>query len=350
MAKPASITRFGKEIALQLCYQTGLHQTLARLVGGLGTIFCMHRVVPDKSEVLARQLTVTPAFLDQVIRRFKSRGARFVRMDEVFDILVDDRVPEGRFVALTFDDGYRDNVTHALPILREHDVPATIYVPSGAPERSLGAWWLRLERAILAEDEITLEVPGLEPRISTETLPEKIAAYWTLTKYIHRNLNVNPSIAAQLLPLNKLSDEALNAEYFLGWDELRQVAVDPLIAIGAHSVSHAELSTIGEIEALKEMTEGRDRLVSELDCPVEHFAYPYGAVDGRGPGLAEKAGFKTAVTLQGGNVFPEHRRRLMCLPRPGLGGTRERMQDAELDFSGARAALSLRRSGNTGYL
>jgi peptidoglycan/xylan/chitin deacetylase (PgdA/CDA1 family) len=52
-----------------------------------------------------------------------------------------------RYAVLTFDDGYRDNVSMALPILERHNAPFLIYVPTGGPARTLQAWWLGLRYA-----------------------------------------------------------------------------------------------------------------------------------------------------------------------------------------------------------
>jgi len=334
-----------KERALRLSYRTGLDRLFARVYGGLGAIFCLHRVTSGKDESLARQLTVTADFLDQVIRHFIGEGKRFASIGEVESTLLDPERTSGPFIALTFDDGYRDNLTNALPILRKHGISATIYVPSGVPDRSFDPWWLRLEEAVLARAELKLDWPGLPLRIPTATFAEKAAAYALLTHYVHCDITKNRAIAALLLPKTDVSDESLVEDHFLGWSELRELACDPLVTIGAHTVSHPALSSLEEAQALDEMTRGRDRLVSELDIAVEHFAYPYGTsadCGAREISLARRAGFGTAVTLRSGNIFPRHRDHLTCLPRLSLGGARERIQDPVLDVSGAPLALGSR--------
>ena len=334
-----------KDTLLGAIYWTGLTQLFSPIYGGLGAIFCMHRVISSKEESLARQLTVTMNFLDQVIRHFIGEGTRFASMGEVESMLLDPERTSGPFIALTLDDGYRDNLTNALPILRKHGIPATIYVPSGVPDRSFDPWWLRLEEAALARDELKLDWPGLPSHVPTATFAEKAAAYALLTRYVHRDITKNRAIAALLLPKTDVSDESLVEDHFLGWSELRELASDPLVTIGAHTVSHPALSSLEEAQALDEMTRGRDRLVSELDIAVEHFAYPYGTsadCGAREISLARRAGFGTAVTLRRGNIFPRHRDHLTCLPRLSLGGARERIQDPVLDVSGAPLALGSR--------
>jgi peptidoglycan/xylan/chitin deacetylase (PgdA/CDA1 family) len=325
-----------KEAILQAASRTGVLHLLRPLLGGFGSIFCMHRVLPHKDRSVAPHLSVTSSFLEEVICHFLRNNVRFSSIHQVQELLTGHIEKVHPFVALTFDDGYRDNLTNALPILRKYKVPATIYVPSGAPDRFLNPWWLRLERALLNHDELVLEIPGLPRHIPARTMAEKRNAYAILTAYVHQNISVNQHIAMELLPQAQISDEALDADYFLSWAELLELVSEPLITIGGHTITHAVLSELAEQKALDEMSRGRDRLVAALDTTVEHFAYPYGAISHRDAVLAKKAGFKTAVTLRGGNIFPEHRGQLLCLPRFVLGGMREDMTHPIIDFSGAR--------------
>src|SRR5437660_10678252 len=87
-------------------YRAGLYHLFSRTYGGLGAILCMHRVVVSKDGSLARQLTVTTSFLDEVVRHFLADGTKFVNMGEVQRLLVNGGRRSERFVALTFDDGY----------------------------------------------------------------------------------------------------------------------------------------------------------------------------------------------------------------------------------------------------
>jgi peptidoglycan/xylan/chitin deacetylase (PgdA/CDA1 family) len=333
-----------KSAALKATYYSGVYRLLSRRYSGVGAIWAMHRVVYQKHDSLATNLTVTADFLEHVITYFKSR-VDFVTIDEVHRRLTQDEPMPRPFLALTFDDGFRDTLQIALPILRRHGVPATVYVPSGAPDRQMDPWPWRLEQAICEASDLSLDLPALPRRLAVATLTEKRAAYGLLVRYIHENIPGRRHVSELLLPPSRVSNEALIASQFLSWEELEALAAEPLITIGGHSVTHASLRDLDEEAAITEIKAGRERLSARLDIVVAHFAYPYGAstnCDLREFNLASRAGYVTGVTARHGTLFHEHRHYLMCLPRLVLGGNHERRSSAILDLSGASVALGPR--------
>ena len=82
-----------------------------------------------------------------------------------------------RFVCLTFDDGYRDNLQHALPILRRHGAPFTLYVPTSFPDRAGELWWLTLEAVIAKRSRIALTMDGEDRRYDCDTPEAKYELY-----------------------------------------------------------------------------------------------------------------------------------------------------------------------------
>jgi peptidoglycan/xylan/chitin deacetylase (PgdA/CDA1 family) len=337
-----------KQATLRAVYHSGLYRLISKKYSGLGTIFLMHKVVRTKTDSLATSLTITSDFLNHLLAELRTM-ADFLTLDEVHKRLIYDKPKHTRrpFIALTFDDGFRDNLTLALPILRRHRVPATIYVPSGAPDRILDAWPWRLEKAVRNLNELSVDLPGFPRRIPTGSWAEKLVAFRMLTEHIHRDVPTNRHVCDILLPKVRVSDEALLAEQFADWGELRELASDPLITIGGHSVTHASLRHLDEEKALAEIEEGRQRLMGQLQVRVSHFAYPYGQstnFSAREFPLVARAGFVTATTNIKGNIFHQHREYLMCLPRIGLGDAKEEISSAILHMSGAPIALGSRWS------
>jgi peptidoglycan/xylan/chitin deacetylase (PgdA/CDA1 family) len=327
-----------KKIALALgrAISPDLEARLATVFGGRGAILLMHRVVRRKSDTAAADLTVTTTFLAEALAFMRAAGMEFVTLGELGRRLAEGETVSRRAVALTFDDGYRDNLTLALPILRRFWAPATIFVPSGAPDRTMDAWFLRIEKAVALCEALRpghVELPAVLPCRSTE---EKRAAYQALVRWIHRDIARNRILADNLLPKSVISDEALLAEHFASWGEIREAAEDPLLSFGGHSVSHPVLSSLSASDAFAEMAKGRERLEAELQRPIPHFAYPYGgpaACGAREFALAERAGYALAVTTRYDCVLPRHKEALLALPRITLGGREESLDALACDLA-----------------
>ncbi len=125
----------------------------------------------------------------------------------------------------------------------------------------------------------------------------------------------------------------------MGWDEVRTLAADPLVTIGAHTKGHFAVAKLSDERAYDEMVGGADRLERELGQRPAHFSFPYGDSGSAGPrdfALAKQAGFKTAVTTRKGMLFDEHRRHLTALPRVSLSGEFQSLTYTALYLSGRR--------------
>ena len=134
---------------------------LKPFVVGVGAILTLHHVRPPRPGRFQpnRLLEVTPRFLTRVVKDLRRSGVDLVSLDEMHR-----RLSEGdfsrRFVCLTFDDGYRDTMQWAYPILKEAGVPFAVYVPTSFPDRLGELWWLALEAVIARNDHIGLQIDG----------------------------------------------------------------------------------------------------------------------------------------------------------------------------------------------
>ena len=141
-----------------------------------GEIWMLHRVVEQRSEdPNQRELEVTPEYLEQVISKYLKNGYTFVPIDSVFNA--------HRFVCLTFDDGYRDNYTTALPILKRLGIPFAIYISTNFIDNKQPMWWYPDQQLGLSLEELrTLDREPLctigahtlsHPRLDTLTVIEQ---------------------------------------------------------------------------------------------------------------------------------------------------------------------------------
>jgi peptidoglycan/xylan/chitin deacetylase (PgdA/CDA1 family) len=249
-------------------------------------IFTLHHVRPEPEEPRAyapnRILEVTPDFLDTVLDQVQEVGLDVLSLDADLQRLKenDDR----RFVCFTFDDGYRDNLEYAYPLFKRRDLPFALYVPTDYPEGTAnygGSHWRRPSAAPPKSSFAAMARCGVfrpPPRRKKTRAFDEI--YWWL-RLIDE--------AAQRRVVRGLADryEVDMAEecarLVMGWDELRTLAADALVTIGAHTKGHFAISKVSEQRALEEMRGSADCIEKELGTRPKHFSFPYGDPGSAGP-------------------------------------------------------------------
>lgn len=181
-------------------------------------------------------------------------------------------------VAVTFDDGYRDNLYVAKPLLERHDVPATVFVVSGYLDSGVDFWWDVLERYRAASGLSDTEYRSLHRDLQLKSHEEREA-------YVHR-LDVPPSTERTTL----------------SGDELVRLCDGGLIEVGAHTVTHPDLRALSDVAQLDELRSSKRELEDRLGRPVQGLAYPYGGVGAGSAAAARSAGFAYACTAEEGTV------------------------------------------------
>ncbi len=298
----------------------GADRWLAPAARGRGVILTFHHVRPEPPGGFAPNalLAITPGFLDRTLGQLKARGFDLIGLDALPDRLAGGS--DRPFAVLTFDDGYRDNVVHAAPVLARHGAPWTLFVTTGFADGTGRLWWIELERAVAALDRVS--AAGLD--LPARDAAEKTRAFDTL----YRLLRAGPeeqlrATIADLCRQAGFAPGTLARELCLGWDELRRLAADPAVTIGAHTLTHPMLAKHPAEIARREMAESRARIAAELGRPVRHLSFPVGDPTSAGPrdfALARDLGFETAVTTRPGHLFAAHAGHLHALPRVSVNG------------------------------
>lgn len=298
-----------------LLYGSGISAAIGRRYAGIGAIFTFHHVVPDVSTHLNGNLYVSAGFLDTWLTSLHKAGVKVISMNDAVKRIREPGLhsPRRRFVVMTFDDGYADNIAHALPILEKWNAPFSIHVTTDMIERSGYLWWLGLERLLQTHNMV--DVTPMKRRFTTSSLQEKANALAEVTHWVGADVGQRAPLLRDVFNRYGVSVSAATNEAGLSRDQLRALGRHPLATIGGHTTTHSDLTRLGEAEAYREMSDNKAFLEDILGIPVEHFAYPYGACGEREATLAAKAGFRTAVTVRTGCLFPEHRDNFLLLPR-----------------------------------
>lgn len=202
----------------------------------------------------------------------------------------------GHGVRLTFDDGYLDNLTTALPILERYQVSAIIFITTGFVQRSHSPTERIIAHATARGGPPEYFLHKLGMNNSKNLNPEQL---YKLIKRALRQINVSTRmyLQAQLMETYELTAEELNAD-ILSREQIRILDSNPLITIGAHSVSHPNLRYTTDKELDSELRDSRSTLERWLGHPVTEMAYPYGGNDKRVRRAVSRAGYKKAFTTQ----------------------------------------------------
>ncbi len=223
-------------------------------------------------------------------------------------------------VALTFDDGYRDNYELAFPILKHYKVPATIFLTTGFVNRDDILWNDKVCFAMkhTSRQEYVAPLSGGQ-RFLLHTPKERLAAamqiLWALFHVPHER---KLAVVEQMLEELNIHDFGELRESMLTWDQAREMGRNG-IRFGAHTVTHPILSQLPLDKAREEILESKKKIEKEIGEPVEVFAYPVGRAVDFTPELksvVEELGFRAAVTTVFGTNTAETDR--YALRRTGL--------------------------------
>jgi len=295
-----------------------------------GLVLLYHRVTETVTD--PQRLAVTPSRFADHLAVLVERG-RPMPLEALVDCSQRGAAPPGA-VAVTFDDGYADNLDRALPLLRQAGVPATIFIATGPLGNHQEFWWDRLEQLLLEPGrlpaQLHLPIGRRELRwdlgsSAIYTADDRARdAGWTVEDrdcptarhrvYIDlcRGLRVLSSESREhtlealanlggAQPRVRDSHRPLNATDVAAWADTSQMT------IGSHTDSHPSLAQLPADLQLREITAGRDALEALTGRAVETFAYPFGGPDdvsGATARLARRAGISLACTAQPGSVQP----------------------------------------------
>jgi peptidoglycan/xylan/chitin deacetylase (PgdA/CDA1 family) len=288
-----------------------------RYFSGVATIFMLHRVYPLEPHKLSpnENMKVSPTFLEHFILQMRALGYEFISLDQLHTLLVTGEKTTKKIV-LTLDDGYKDNFTHAYPIIQKLNVPIAIYVTTAFPDKTARLWWYVLEDLILAHDHITL---SSGERYPCATMDEKIDTFLALRSTIltFKSHQFSDKVD-ELLKNYTLNWEAQCEKLCMNWEEIATLANDPLVTIGGHTQNHFAFNALSSEEILEEIQHANEAIQARTGKKITHFAYPFGSreeVSADKFALVKTLGFKTVTTTRKGNIFPQHAHHLECLPR-----------------------------------
>src|SRR5665213_1336441 len=331
---------------LETLYFSGMHLVLRPLVGGVGAILTLHHVRQPRPVAFQPNhlLEITPVFLEGLLKRLKAARIDVISLDEMHERYISGKFKR-RFVSITFDDGYKDLMRWAYPLLKKYELPFALYIPTSFPDRLGELWWVALEAVIAQNSRIGMVINGEDRFFECGSVREKRELYDEVYGYLRsmRNEDDLRRVVRDLAACHRVDMAAHCRDLCMDWQEIVDLAADPLVTIGAHTVNHKMLKKMEDDAAVRaEMEMSRAVLEAALGKRPQHLAYPVGDPTSASPRefrIAAELGFKTAVTTRPGVLFKAHRDHLTALPRISVNGDFQQQRYVKVLMSGAATAM-----------
>ncbi|MEI6435423.1 MAG: polysaccharide deacetylase family protein [Bacteroidota bacterium] len=323
---------------------------IRNIYGGVGQILMFHRVIPEftRERIWSNSyLEVTTDYFEKVILYYKKHNFEFLSLDELaskgFSL-------KKKFVAFTFDDGFKDNLYHALPVMKKYDVPLNLYVAADFPDHKSILWWNTVEDVILKNHKLSFEWFGAPMQFHCSSPDEKNETFGKIHSLIQEGTRLTiRERALMFCQIFGVDPYSSIKELALSWDEVRQLSKDNLVVIGAHSVSHPVLSQLSDEDSFNEISQSKLRIEKEIGLKVSHFSYPFGGTKEASPReyeFARKCNFETAVTTVSASVMKSHQKKLLQLPRIAVGMS---MQEDTFDLLRFGVIQMMRSNGTVSF-
>ncbi len=288
-----------------------------------------HDVTQDTHE---KEGTVSALRFRDHLRHFR-KSYRIETLATAVDLLKAPRGPDSDLLVITFDDGYIGNYDAAWPVLREQNLPATIFLTTGFLDGN--SLWFDTARRTL--DAALRTAPGGSSSLAErgqEHLRHTLGSWPpadSIDAVMRRLKAMPPERRSQALePLIRADLDLPPAAKPLTWAKVSEM-MDDGIEFGAHTVSHPILSTLDATTQENEIKESRQRIAEATGCEPTTFAYPNGSVndyDHHSVEIVQRLGFKAACTTRRGSNPPDGNP--YSLRRLGIGSDSNAIVDARL--------------------
>jgi peptidoglycan/xylan/chitin deacetylase (PgdA/CDA1 family) len=283
-------------------------------------ILAYHKVSPLWENCLFPDMVVEPAMFESQIKYLKE-NYEIIPLSSLENFFKNGRNKKARAAVITFDDGYEDNYTYALPILKQYQIPATIFISTAFIETRKAFWGDILDLISRKAKQLPVSFKyndngytlKMEGKYKFKTF-KQIANILKFTDKSEQEAILN--LIAGFLQVKIQDVHSL----FLSWKQMNEMQNNN-IYFGAHAHYHQRLSGLDEKTLREELQRPKELLENRLNQKIDDFAYPYGEAgdfNKKTINLLIAAGYKRGLTMLQGHVF--NTRNPFILKRIGIGG------------------------------
>ena len=324
-------------MAIYRILRSGAAPTMKTLLLATGVYSAFRKGLPSRKLAILRYhaicdpdagyadaaICVSPAAFEQHVA-YLAANYRVLSLPDAVSALRRGLTLPHNAVALTFDDGYADNL-QAARILKRHGLTGTFYLTAGCLAGGAPFWpaELRLLVSALPGPTIELRLGGGKVTVSVQDAPAREAAVKHLTKLFKANpIPVREDLREQL---RRGANSTPSPSPMLTWEDVTEMHRLEMV-IGSHTMTHPNLPNAGSAAAAQEISESKARLESAIGAPVTMFSYPNGGAErymtAEIARLVREAGFEAATTSR--NAFAGPHSDLFALERIQVS---ERLED-----------------------
>ncbi|MEM6449473.1 MAG: polysaccharide deacetylase family protein [Cyanobacteria bacterium P01_D01_bin.105] len=300
-------------------YQLGISALYARFRREAVATVLMYHSIPtqEESHWIDPCNSLSAQTFEQQMR-FLSRYRHVISIDQLVQKLSQGKPIKRGTVAITFDDGYLNNLTVAAPILAKYNLPATLYLATGYVEGGKNQWADTLYSAFRARSEHRLALADWDSAIPDSAIPDSTLQDWNLTD-AQQLSQAHTALVMYLIQADVARREALLAEIdkqlkpvaypprlTMNWEEVRALNDQyPNITLGVHTANHLDLRTHSEKTA-EEMSTSIQQMVEALGVRPQHFAFPYNRTCQKSQAQVKAADLSSAVMVAEDPVVRTH--------------------------------------------
>ncbi|NHA15375.1 polysaccharide deacetylase family protein [Thioalkalivibrio sp. XN279] len=284
--------------------------------GQAGAIVLMYHSVADREEAAwidPSNHVAADVFEQQM--KWLAEHRKVISLARLVEILRDGGDVEEGTIVITFDDGYRDNLTVAAPILQRFGLPATLFLPTGYIDRGETQW---VDQAYTAFQHRSVVLLHWGERVTREYSLEDPASREQAYQAVCEDLLVaGPDERRRKLRdlLNQLRPSAVPPRLTLTWDEVNELTGTAPFSLGGHTVEHTDLTTVSLDAARDELAVCKGRIEEMTGSAPRYFSFCYGRNSGALRALLPELGIEAAFGSGAGGPFVTAAHDPLYLPR-----------------------------------
>lgn len=233
-----------------------------------------------------------PKAFDKSIKTLK-KHFDFIKLETLYEHIIDGKPLSKASIVLTFDDGFRDNYTNGLPIFKKHNISAMVYLVYNSIEQQILPWSQRLGYALknTKNENIVFRYNAFSFQSALKSERTRLAAFNKLSNFFQvSGFEDRENMICQIETQLKVDPPK---DMMLTWEMINEMR-DYGIEFGAHTLSHPLLANIDTSEAKHEIIQSKNQIEQKIGLPINHFAFPAGSMNDTLRNFVKERGFKTS--------------------------------------------------------